>query len=69
MPFILNRGGLKKGETATEKEIIDWCRDKLAGYKIPKSVEFRESFPISPVGKIVKRELRAPYWTGREVSI
>lgn len=60
---------LKKGETATEKEIIDWCREKLAGYKIPKSVEFRESFPISPIGKIIKRELRAPYWTGREVSI
>lgn len=60
---------LKKDETATEKEIIDWCRERLAGYKIPKSVEFRDSFPISPIGKIIKRELRAPYWAGREAAI
>jgi long-chain acyl-CoA synthetase len=50
---------LKKGETVTEKEIIDFCREKLAPYKVPKIVEFRESLPQSAVGKVLRRELRA----------
>ena len=50
---------LKEGETATGKEIIDFCREKLAPYKVPKIVEFRESLPQSAVGKVLRRELRA----------
>jgi len=49
---------LKPGETATEKEILDWCQDKMAGYKRPKIVEFRESVPVSNVGKVLRRVLR-----------
>jgi len=48
---------LKKGETATEQEIIDFCRENLAPYKVPKFVEFRESLPKTLVGKILRREL------------
>jgi long-chain acyl-CoA synthetase len=49
---------LKKGEVATEKEIIDFCKDNLAAYKVPKFVEFRESLPQSSVGKVLRKELR-----------
>lgn len=48
---------LKKGETATEEEIISFCRESLAPYKVPKSVEFRDSLPKTLVGKILRREL------------
>jgi long-chain acyl-CoA synthetase len=49
---------LKKGETATEKEIIDFVRDRIAKYKAPRMVEFVESLPQGPTGKILKRVLR-----------
>ncbi len=49
---------LKKGETATEKEIIDFVRDRIAKYKAPRIVEFVESLPQGPTGKILKRVLR-----------
>ncbi len=50
---------LKKGEKATEKEIITFCKEKLAPYKVPRFVEFRESLPQSSVGKVLRKELRA----------
>jgi len=49
---------LKPGETATEQEIIDFCKTKLAPYKVPKIVEFREALPKSAVGKILRKILR-----------
>ncbi|MHA2296661.1 MAG: long-chain-fatty-acid--CoA ligase [Candidatus Hodarchaeales archaeon] len=49
---------LKEGETATEEEIIDWCRDQMAGYKRPKEVEIRESLPMTIVGKVLRRVLQ-----------
>ena len=49
---------LRPGETATDKEIAEFCRTKLAAYKVPKQVEFRESIPKSAVGKILRKILR-----------
>lgn len=49
---------LKKGETATEEEIIQFARERMAKYKAPRLVEFAESLPQGPTGKILKRELR-----------
>ncbi|HPI91998.1 MAG TPA: long-chain fatty acid--CoA ligase [Deltaproteobacteria bacterium] len=49
---------LKTGETATEKEIVDFCKTKLTGYKVPKLVEFRDALPKSAVGKILRKILR-----------
>jgi long-chain acyl-CoA synthetase len=49
---------LKEGESATEKEIIDFVRGHLASYKIPRIVEFRNELPKSSVGKILRRVLR-----------
>ena len=53
---------LKQGAAATEAEIIAFCKEHLASYKAPKSVEFVEALPKNPQGKILKRELRARYW-------
>jgi long-chain acyl-CoA synthetase len=49
---------LKEGETATDKEIIGFCREKLAAYKAPKLVEFRDELPKSAVGKVLRKILR-----------
>ena len=57
---------LREGMTATEEEIIDFCRDKLGGYERPRSVDFVAVLPRNPTGKVLKRELREPYWTGRK---
>jgi long-chain acyl-CoA synthetase len=48
---------LKAGETATEEEIIEFCKGKMAKYKVPSAVEFRESLPKTMVGKILRRML------------
>ena len=60
---------LKKGTGATEGEVIDFCKQHLAHYKAPKSVEFIEYLPKNPQGKILKRKLRARYQAnqGREI--
>jgi long-chain acyl-CoA synthetase len=49
---------LKSGETATEEEILQFSKENMAGYKRPKQVEFRESLPVSNVGKVLRRVLR-----------
>ncbi|MFN8061612.1 MAG: long-chain fatty acid--CoA ligase [Vicinamibacterales bacterium] len=49
----------KPGTPATESEIVDWCRERLAAFKCPRYVEFRASLPMTATGKILKRELRA----------
>jgi acyl-CoA synthetase (AMP-forming)/AMP-acid ligase II len=43
------------------EEIIDWCRDRLAHFKCPKSVEFTDALPRTTTGKVLKRELRAQF--------
>ena len=58
---------LKPGAEATEQELIEHAREWIAGYKVPKSVEFRaEPLPLSGAMKVLKRELRDPYWAGHE---
>lgn len=49
---------LKPGETATEQEIFDFCKENMAGYKRPKILEFRDEIPLSNIGKILRRVLR-----------
>jgi long-chain acyl-CoA synthetase len=49
---------LKKGETATQEELVEYCTDKLARYKLPTEIEFRDDLPKTNVGKILKKELR-----------
>ena len=54
----------KPGANPEPAEIIAWARDRIAGYKLPKSVDFMEVLPRSPTGKVLRRELRKPYWEG-----
>ncbi|MEX0665295.1 MAG: fatty acid--CoA ligase [Acidimicrobiia bacterium] len=53
----------------TESDVITWCRDLLAHYKCPTSVDWAEMLPRNPSGKILKRELREPYWAGRDRQV
>ena len=57
---------LKPGEQATAQEIIAFAKERIASFKVPKSVDFIDALPRNPSGKILRRELRAPYWEGRE---
>jgi len=57
---------IKTNARVTEQELIDFCRDHIASYKKPKSVDFVDELPRNNYGKIVKRELRDAYWQGRE---
>jgi len=49
---------VKQGATLTEAQVLSFCREKLAPYKVPKSVEFMDALPTSAVGKVLRRELR-----------
>ena len=55
---------LKQGQKATEEAIINFCKEHLASYKKPKSVDFIDAIPKNPYGKVLKRELREKYWAG-----
>jgi fatty-acyl-CoA synthase len=55
---------LADGEDASEVELIAHCKQRLAGFKAPTSVEFREAIPRTATGKIQKFKLREPYWSG-----
>jgi acyl-CoA synthetase (AMP-forming)/AMP-acid ligase II len=57
---------LKPNIQASESELIAYAREKIAGYKIPKTVDFMAVLPRNPSGKLLKRELREPYWKGKE---
>lgn len=52
------------GTEPDRAELVSFCRERLAGYKCPKSIDFAESLPRNPSGKLLKREIRSPYWAG-----
>ena len=52
---------LHEGFTTTQEEIIDWCRDKMTGFKRPKSVIIVDSLPLSPVGKVMRAQVKGKY--------
>jgi long-chain acyl-CoA synthetase len=61
---------LRDGAEATDVEIIDHAREYIAGYKVPKAVTFRfDPLPLSGAMKVLKRELRAPYWEGHDRNV
>jgi long-chain acyl-CoA synthetase len=59
--IVVRAGGVE----VTDAELIEYCRQRLARYKCPTSVEWAESLPRNPSGKLLKKDLRAPYWEGR----
>jgi long-chain acyl-CoA synthetase len=54
------------GAGLSESALLDFARRELAGYKVPKSCDFLPALPRTPTGKVLKKELRAPYWSGRD---
>jgi acyl-CoA synthetase (AMP-forming)/AMP-acid ligase II len=60
---------VKPGATLSESEVIAHARQHIAGYKCPKSVDFIAVLPRNPSGKVLRRELRAPYWQGRDRAV
>ena len=60
---------LKPGASITADEIIALCKARLGSVKAPKSVEFWDSLPRSPVGKVRKKDIRETFWKGRERAI
>ncbi len=60
---------LKPGAEASAEDIIAFCRDRLAGYKRPRSVEFIDQIPRNASMKVLKKDLRAPYWEGRDRAV
>ncbi|MCI4643790.1 MAG: AMP-binding protein, partial [Hyphomonadaceae bacterium] len=56
----------KPGETPSPEDIIAWTKSRIASYKAPKSVDFTDLLPRNPSGKVLRRDLREPYWQGVE---
>ena len=59
----------KPGEEIDETSIIEWTRERLAGFKVPKSIDVIDVMPRNASGKILRKDLRAPYWEGRERQV
>jgi acyl-CoA synthetase (AMP-forming)/AMP-acid ligase II len=59
----------KAGAELTPGELISWARERVAGYKLPKSVDFIDALPRNPTGKILKHELRKAYWGDRQRQV
>ncbi len=60
---------LKPEHEVSEEEIIAYCRQHLAGFKIPKSVDYIDTIPRNAAGKMLKKDLRKPYWEGKDTFI
>jgi long-chain acyl-CoA synthetase len=56
-------------DPALVDELMAWCKERLASFKIPKSIDFIDALPRDPNGKLYKRKLRDPYWAGRDRAI
>ena len=59
----------KDGYELKESQIVDFCAARLAGYKRPKRIEFRNELPRNAAGKVLKNSLREPYWAGRDKRV
>jgi acyl-CoA synthetase (AMP-forming)/AMP-acid ligase II len=57
------------GATVTLEELRAFCGDRLAGYKLLRSMDVVDALPLSPVGKVLKRALREPYWAGQQRAV
>jgi acyl-CoA synthetase (AMP-forming)/AMP-acid ligase II len=60
---------LRSGASCSSEQLIEYCRGQLAGFKVPDSVDFVRQLPRNPSGKVLKRELREPYWRGHDRRI
>jgi acyl-CoA synthetase (AMP-forming)/AMP-acid ligase II len=57
------------GATVDTAQVLAWCRERLASFKCPKTIDVVAELPRNPTGKILKKDLRKPYWEGRERQV
>jgi acyl-CoA synthetase (AMP-forming)/AMP-acid ligase II len=60
---------VQEGKNCAPEELSTFCRERLAAYKVPKSFDFVDAFPLVPTGKVSKKDLRARYWTSERRMI
>jgi acyl-CoA synthetase (AMP-forming)/AMP-acid ligase II len=60
---------LKPGAEVTADELVAFCRERLAGYKLPKRIEFRDELARTATGKLQKFKLREPFWADQERKV
>lgn len=60
---------VRDGHPADPGALLNWCRERLAAYKVPKSIDFVRAFPLVSSGKVSKKDLRAAYWEGHVRSV
>jgi long-chain acyl-CoA synthetase len=66
LAMVVRASGSGSDPPLSEKDLIEYCRQRLARYKCPSRVKWVDQLPRNPSGKVVKKDLRAPYWEGRE---
>ena len=66
---VVLKPGADSSAEASAEALMAHCKTLIAGYKCPRSVEFREALPLSGAGKILKTTLRLPFWEGRERQV
>jgi fatty-acyl-CoA synthase len=57
---------LRHDMTVSADELIDHVKARLGGYKAPKTIKFVDQLPLSPVGKVLRRQVKEPYWASRD---
>jgi acyl-CoA synthetase (AMP-forming)/AMP-acid ligase II len=57
---------LREGMTVPAEELIAHAKTRIGSYKVPKTIKFVAELPLSPVGKVLRRHVRTPYWEGQE---
>jgi len=65
MAFVVLNSGLQ----VDDAELMTFLKDHLASFKLPRRIEFIDALPLSPMGKVLKQELRKPFWEGRERNV
>jgi len=59
----------KDGKELPQEDVIEFCKNKIASYKTPKTVDLIEIIPRNPSGKILKKVLREPFWAGKDRQV
>jgi acyl-CoA synthetase (AMP-forming)/AMP-acid ligase II len=60
---------LRAGASIDPNEVVAWCRERIAAFKCPKTIDVVDALPRNPTGKVLKKDLRKPYWEGRERQV
>jgi acyl-CoA synthetase (AMP-forming)/AMP-acid ligase II len=59
----------KPGRIPRQDDVIAWARERIAAFKAPKSIDLIDAFPLTAIGKVLRRQLREKYWRGRDRKV